>query len=168
MDSFEQIKDILYEKDASLVVCYSNNDIKEYYNDRIIDIKNILIQDPNALKGALVADKVIGKVAASLLIVAGVKKIYADVMSKLAIPFLEENGVEFEYKELVEYIRNTSTSDTTSTRQQFKYGEEGTKKFGYNLDGTPKYEQTGQFGKWDYTNHTLLGWSKSSTATKAS
>ena len=106
MDSFEQIKNILNQKDASLVVCYSNGQIKEYYNDRIIDIKNILIQDSNALKGAIIADKVIGKVAASLLIVAGVKKVYANVMSKLAIPFLEENGVEFEYKELVDYIRN--------------------------------------------------------------
>ena len=106
MDSFEQIKNILNQKDASLVVCYSNGEIKEYYNDRIIDIKNILIQDSNALKGAIIADKVIGKVAASLLIVAGVKKVYANVMSKLAIPFLEENGVEFEYKELVDYIRN--------------------------------------------------------------
>ena len=106
MDSFEQIKNILNQKDASLVVCYSNGKIKEYYNDRIIDIKNILIQDSNALKGAIIADNVIGKVAASLLIVAGVKKVYANVMSKLAIPFLEENGVEFEYKELVDYIRN--------------------------------------------------------------
>lgn len=106
MDSFEQIKNILNQKDASLVVCYSNGEIKEYYNDRIIDIKNILINDSNALKGAIIADKVIGKVAASLLIVAGVKKVYANVMSKLAIPFLEENGVEFEYKELVDYIRN--------------------------------------------------------------
>ena len=67
----------------------------------------------------------------------------------------------------VEFNRNTSSSDTTFVRQQFKYGEEGTKKFGYNIDGEPKWEQTGQFGKWNYTNHTLLGWNTTRDATSA-
>ena len=87
-------------------MCYSNGEIKEYYQDRVNDIKDILNEDENALKDAIIADKVIGKLAGSLLAVAGVKEIYADVMSDYAIPVLEENNIKYKYKTKVDYIRN--------------------------------------------------------------
>ena len=59
---------------------YANGEYKEYYQNRINDIKDILRENELALKGAVIADKVIGKVAGSILTVAGVKEIYADVM----------------------------------------------------------------------------------------
>ena len=90
MTKLKDLKEILEQKNASLVVGYKNGEIKEYYNDRIIDIKNILNKNSKALEGAIVADKVIGKVVASLLAVAGVKEIYADVISEFAIPVLVE------------------------------------------------------------------------------
>ena len=74
MTKLEEIKKILHTKNASLVVCYSNGEIKEYYQDRVKDIKDILHEDENALKDAIIADKVIGKLAASLLAVGGVKE----------------------------------------------------------------------------------------------
>lgn len=106
MAKLEELKEILHQKNASLVVAYASGEVKEYYQDRIKDIKNILQENPNALKEAIVADKVIGKVAASILTVAGVKQIYADVMSQYAIPVLDENGVLYEYSEKVDYIKN--------------------------------------------------------------
>jgi len=93
MDKLEELKEILHEENASLVVCYENGEIKEYYQNRINDIKDILKKDKTSLKGAIIADKVIGKVAGSILTVAGVKEIYADVMSKYAIPVLEKNNI---------------------------------------------------------------------------
>lgn len=39
MTKLEQVKEILHQKNASLVVCYKNGEIKEYYQDRIKDIK---------------------------------------------------------------------------------------------------------------------------------
>lgn len=50
MTKLEELKEILYSKNASLVVGYSNGEIKEYYQDRIKDIKEILQNDENALK----------------------------------------------------------------------------------------------------------------------
>ena len=97
MSKIEEVKNILYSKEASLVVCYSNGEIKEYYQNRVNDIKDILHENEDALKGAIIADKVIGKLAASLLVVSGVSKIYADVISRYAIPVLEENCIEYEY-----------------------------------------------------------------------
>lgn len=61
MTKIEEIKRILEEKKASLVVYYENGEIKEYYQDRIKDIKDILNKDKSALKNAIVADKVIRK-----------------------------------------------------------------------------------------------------------
>lgn len=120
MTNLEKVKSILLEKNASLVVCYKNGDIKEYYQDRIKDIKAILMQDKNLLKDAIIADKVIGKVAASILTVAGVKEIYADVISKFAIPVLEENGIKYEYNKKVEYIKNKDNTGMCPMENKYK------------------------------------------------
>ena len=79
------------------MVLYSNGECKEYYQNRINDIKEILKENREALQGAIIADKVIGKVAGSILTVAGVKEIYADVMSKYAITVLDKNNIRYEY-----------------------------------------------------------------------
>lgn len=120
MDKLEELKEILHEKKASLVVCYENGEIKEYYQNRINDIKDILKKDKTSLKGAIIADKVIGKVASSILAVAGVKAIYADVMSKYAIPVLEENGIRFEYAKLVDYIENNDKTGMCPMENKYK------------------------------------------------
>ncbi len=41
MTKLEEVKEILHQKNASLVVAYKNGEIKEYYQDRIKDIKDI-------------------------------------------------------------------------------------------------------------------------------
>ena len=120
MTNLEMAKEKLYSSKASLVVLYSNGECKEYYQNRINDIKDILQNDKNALKGATIADKVIGKVASSILTVAGVKEIYADVISKYAIPVLEENYVIYEYKNLVDYIINNDKTGMCPMENKYK------------------------------------------------
>ena len=120
MIKLEELKEILHTKNASLVVCYSNGEIKEYYQDRVKDIKDILQEDKNALKGAIVADKVIGKLAGSLLAVSGVKEIYADIISEYAIPVLEENNIKYEYKTKVEFIKNKDNTGMCPMENKFK------------------------------------------------
>ena len=120
MTKLEEVKEILHQKNASLVVAYENGKIKEYYQDRIKDIKEILKEDKNALKGAVIADKVIGKVAGSILTVAGVKEIYTDVISEYAIPVLEENHIKYEYKEKVQYIVNQTKTGMCPMESKYK------------------------------------------------
>ena len=120
MIKLEELKEILYNKNASLVVCYSNGEIKEYYQNRVNDIKDILKKDKNALKGAIIADKVIGKLAVSLLVISGVKEIYADVISEYAIPVLEENHIKYQYKTKVDYIRNKDNTGMCPMENKFK------------------------------------------------
>ncbi len=120
MTKLELVKEKLYKTGASLVVLYKNGNCKEYYQNRIKDIKEILNKDKNALKDAIIADKVIGKVAGSILVLAGVKEIYADVMSKYAISVLEENNVKFEYKTLTDYIQNNEKTRMCPMENKYK------------------------------------------------
>lgn len=120
MTNLEIVKQKLYEKNASLVVLYANGECKEYYKNRINDIKDILKENKLALKDAIIADKVIGKVAGTILTVAGVKEIYADVMSKYAIPVLEENLIKYEYKTLTEYVINNAKNGMCPMENKYK------------------------------------------------
>lgn len=120
MTKLERVKERLYETNASLVVFYANGIVKEYYQNRIKDIKEILQRDKLALKDAVIADKVIGKVAASILTVAGVKTIYADVISQYAIPVLKDNTVYYEYKNLTEYVQNNDKTGMCPMENKYK------------------------------------------------
>ena len=120
MTKLEEVKEILHQKNASLVVAYENGEIKEYYQNQIKDIKDILKENKNALSGAVIADKVIGKVAGSILVVAGVKEIYTDVISKYAVSILEENNIKYEYKEKVEYIINQTKTGMCPMENKYK------------------------------------------------
>lgn len=120
MTKLEMVKEKLYETNASLVVLYANGECKTYYQNRVNDIKDILKEDELALKGAIIADKVIGKVAGSILTVAGVKEIYADVMSQYAVPVLEENHVKYEYKNLTDYVQNNAKTGMCPMENKYK------------------------------------------------
>lgn len=120
MTNLEIVKNRLYEKKASLVVMYADGQICEYYNSRVKDIVCILQQNEKALKDATIADKIIGKVAGSLLVVAGVKEIYANTISKFAIPVLEKNNIKYEYNQITEYIINNEKTGMCPMENKFK------------------------------------------------
>lgn len=124
MTKLEMVKEKLYETNASLVVLYANGELKEYYQNRIYDIKKILQENETALKDAIIADKVIGKVAGSILTVAGVKEIYADVMSKYALSVLEENQVKYEYRNLTDYVQNNDKTGMCPMENKYKEEKE--------------------------------------------
>ena len=120
MTNIEIVKEKLYSTGASLVVLYKNGECKEYYNRRVEDIVSILKNDKDSLKGATIADKVIGKVAGSILTVANVASIYADTISKFAIPVLEENNINYEYKNMVDFIQNNDKTGMCPMENKFK------------------------------------------------
>lgn len=60
----------------------------------------------NEWKGAYAADKIVGKAAAMLYVLLGVKAVYAEVLSKTAQAVFEEYGVAYAYGTLTEKIIN--------------------------------------------------------------
>lgn len=58
------------------------------------------------LKDACVADKVIGKAAALLLLLGGAKGVYGKVMSESACRLLTEAGLQVRWDSLTDYVIN--------------------------------------------------------------
>lgn len=57
-------------------------------------------------KGLCVADKIVGKASAMLLVLSGVKEVNAVVLSKAGKSILDKYNIEYSYEELTEYIVN--------------------------------------------------------------
>lgn len=120
MAEIEELKNILIQKKASLVVAYADGQIKEYYQNRIKDLISILKQNEQALQGSKVADKVVGKVAASIMAVAGIQELYADTISKLAIPVLENARIKYYCNNIVEYIKNNDKTGMCPMEEKYQ------------------------------------------------
>jgi hypothetical protein len=58
------------------------------------------------LNGFSVADKIVGKAAALLFALAGIRHVYATTMSVSAVGVLQKHGIRYEYEILVDAIRN--------------------------------------------------------------
>jgi len=64
------------------------------------------------LRGASVADKVVGRAIALLCLYAGVERVYGSVMSRAAKELFEENGVHAECGELIGSVLDECKSAT--------------------------------------------------------
>ena len=66
--------------------------------------------EKQSIVGGSAADKVVGKAAAYLYVLLGVRAIYANVISELALKVLKKYQIEVSYSELVPMIRNRSNT----------------------------------------------------------
>ena len=98
------LKDILHSQNCSLVVRSLDGEVTAYNKKGVRDLVWLLDNEPEKLRGAMIADKVVGKAAAGLMVQGGVGEVYADVMSRLALPLFNEAGIPYSYGELVERI----------------------------------------------------------------
>lgn len=74
----------------------------------VADLFRLLKENPGLLAGAFVADKVVGKGAAALMVSGGVAEVHAFVISRPALELLQKSGVTVGYGELVDNIINRS------------------------------------------------------------
>lgn len=119
-NNIEIVKKRLDDTSASLVVMNKNGEIREFYNRRVIDIVSLIKSEENFLDGAIIADKVIGKVASALLVLAGVKEIYARTISEYAIEVLENNNIKYSFRNRVDYIINNDKTGMCPMENKFK------------------------------------------------
>ena len=62
--------------------------------------------NPDTLKGAVLADKVVGRAAAMLMVYSGISQVYAAVISKPAAECFEKHKIAYCYEKQVDYIVN--------------------------------------------------------------
>lgn len=72
----------------------------------VADLYYLLTHEPQFMQGACIADKVIGKAAASLLIKGGINQVYADTISTPALSLLKEHGIPVTYEKETHHIKN--------------------------------------------------------------
>lgn len=87
-------------------VIMNKAEVRTFKRRGVADLYDLLLNDKAYLQGSTVTDKVIGKAAAALMILGGVKRIYADVISESALKILGEAGIRTEFFRKVPFIKN--------------------------------------------------------------
>lgn len=98
-------KEILFNGDYTCVSVKGNQVYTSNLNG-IMPVIGKLKEDSSFFEGADVADVVIGKAAAMLLIFGKARSIYTDLISEHAIEVLNKYNISYEFKKKVPYIMN--------------------------------------------------------------
>ncbi len=96
--------DILHSENCSLVLEDAQGNIRLFWKKGVRDLEDLLNEEPETLRGAVIADKVVGKAAAGMMAFGGVAEVYAEVLSKKAVTLLDDNGVSYSYGVLADQI----------------------------------------------------------------
>lgn len=99
----EKAKNIL-EGGATCVLCLGES----VYRSEKSGISPMLdyLSEGMRFDGYSVADKIVGKAAAMLFVLAGVREVYGEVVSQAALPVFEKHRVECTWGTLTEHIVN--------------------------------------------------------------
>lgn len=102
----QQLHDLLSSNSYTLAVIRENQVVFHSQERGIKPLYTLYQEQPELLKGALVADKVTGKAAAVLSVLCGVKEVYSDLISEHALEVLQQGGVKASYLQKTPYIIN--------------------------------------------------------------
>ncbi len=105
MNELEKVKEVL-EQEKVTFSAITKNGLKTSQLRGIAPMMNLLREDEESLLDACVADRVMGKAAAFLLLKGKAAKLYAKVISRHALDILEKSRIEVVYDKCVPYIVN--------------------------------------------------------------
>ncbi|MBE6821820.1 MAG: DUF1893 domain-containing protein [Ruminococcaceae bacterium] len=105
-ERMKQAEQILQQTQAACVVIQKDGTVVQSELPGIRPLMGWLEQSPEILKGACVADKVVGKAAALLMLYGGVAEVCGELVSQAAIECLKEAHVPLTYGKAVPYILN--------------------------------------------------------------
>ncbi len=100
---------LLHTGNHTCVIAHGT-EIRTFDRRGVADLYDLLQHNPSFLKGAVVADKVVGKAAAALMVIGGIRQLHADVLSQHAAILLQETDIKVEAEQTVPYIQNRDQS----------------------------------------------------------
>ena len=103
--SLEQAKSLLLTS-ASTIAVVSNGEVFTSQERGVKPLLHLLTEKKGFLKGASVADKVIGKAAALLMVLGEIKEVHTLIISEPAIKVFEKHNIPCFYDKKVERIAN--------------------------------------------------------------
>ena len=98
-------------KNGHHAIVIDNGTIATYDTKGIATLLQMVNQDTSPLKGATVVDKVVGKAAAALMILGGVTRLHALLISEGALSLLSATDIKVSYDQQVPYIINRTKTD---------------------------------------------------------
>lgn len=104
-ESLEQAKSLLTSTDSTLAVV----SVDDFFTSKERGVKplmHLLKEKKGFLKGASVADKVIGKAAALLMVLGEIKEVHTLIISEPAIKVFEKHNIPCFYDKKVTRIVN--------------------------------------------------------------
>ncbi len=90
---------------CSLVV-QNGGRVTEYTQHGVRDLYDLVTTRPEVLRGAHVADKIIGKGAAALMVAGGVRSATTHTVTTPALKMLRKAGVKVRYGREIPYVEN--------------------------------------------------------------
>lgn len=103
-NDLQKAKELLRSQNCTCVLCKGEETLSSTQRG-VKPLLNWLEQTPD-WQGYCAADRVVGRAAAFLYLLMGVKQLYAGVISQHALRLLEQHHIESEYGQLVPAIRN--------------------------------------------------------------
>lgn len=101
----KELIEMLHAGGYSCVIAHGDC-IRTFTQRGVADLYDLLVKEPDFLKEASIADKVIGKAAATLMVLGGIKEIYTHIISRPALQLLQEAGITVSCDEVVDHIIN--------------------------------------------------------------
>lgn len=101
----EELINLLHSGEYSCVIA-NEGKVRTFTQRGVADLYDLLTQEPDFLKGALIADKVVGKGAAALMISGGIKELYTDIISSKAMDLFRTSDVKVGFGQEVPFIWN--------------------------------------------------------------
>ena len=96
---------LLHEGGYSCVI-RKGSDTRTFHKRGVADLYELLSNESEFLCGSLIADKVVGKGAAALMILGKVGEVHADVISTPALSLLHQYGLPVSFNQETDRIMN--------------------------------------------------------------
>jgi hypothetical protein len=101
----------LKKKDCALAIARNERILFETKAPGIRGLLTAVDQLGEDMKGASVADKIVGEAAAQLCLYSEVREAYAVTMSQCAKDLFDKSQIDYEYENLVPHILNVKKTD---------------------------------------------------------
>ena len=101
-----ELKDILLKENHTIVIYKSDASVVVSDDRGVAPLMKLLNEDKEQLRDSMIADKVIGKSAALLMVYGKVKEVFTPTISVPAIEVFKNHNVKITYDKIVERIIN--------------------------------------------------------------
>ncbi len=107
----KELINVLVDESCRGVARSVQGELRTFSRRGVADLFSLVTDEPDFFRGASVADRVIGRGAALLLVKGGAREVYARVISSGALEVLRSAGIETSFGEEVPNIINRTGTD---------------------------------------------------------